>query len=211
MRIGVDFDNTIAGYDAVFTRLAAERGLVLDARFCSKRALRDHLRRFSGGERAWQGLQAKAYGERMIEAELMPGVTRFLGRCRERGVSLFIVSHKTRYAARGGDRLDLRDAAYAWMEVRGFFDHSGFDIAPHHVFFEDTRHDKLDRIAELGVSRFVDDLEEVFEEPTFPAGVEAILYAPDEPARCALQTAPARYARFGSWDQITEHVLGVAA
>ncbi len=211
MRIGVDFDNTIAGYDAVFTRLAAERGLVLDAPVCAKRALRDRLRRRPGGERAWQGLQAKAYGERMIEAELMPGVTRFLGRCRERGVSLFIVSHKSRYAARGEDRLDLREAAHAWMAIRGFFDPSGFDIAPHHVFFEDTRHAKLARIADLGVSRFVDDLEEVFEEPAFPAGVEAILYAPDEPAGRALQTEPVRYVRFGSWDQITEHVLGLAA
>jgi hypothetical protein len=211
MRIGVDFDNTIAGYDAVFARLAAERGLVLDTPIGGKRALRDRLRRCAGGERAWQGLQAKAYGESMSEAELMPGVTRFLGRCRERGVSLFIVSHKTRYAARGDDRLDLREAAHAWMEVRGFFDPSGFDIARHHVFFEDTRRDKLDRIADLGVSLFVDDLEEVFEEPAFPAAVEAILYDPDEPAGRAPRTAPARYARFGSWDQITEHVLGVAA
>jgi hypothetical protein len=211
MRIGVDFDNTIAGYDAVFGRLAAERGLVLDGPFAGKRAVRDSLRQRAGGETLWQGLQAKAYGERMIEAELMPGVTHFFSACRRRGVSLFIVSHKTRYAARGDEPVDLRDAAHAWMEVRGFFDTGGFDIAPHHVFFEETRRDKLGRIDDLGVSYFIDDLEEVFAEPTFPAGVTAILYAPDRAGEKAEQGCGARYLRFSDWHQITEHVLGVPA
>lgn len=211
MRIGVDFDNTIAGYDAVFTRLAAEQGLVLEEPCAGKRALRDHLRQRAGGETLWRRLQATAYGERMIEAELMPGVTRFLGACRDRGVTLFIVSHKTRYAAQGDERLDLRQEAHAWMELRGFFDTSGFDIATHHVFFEETRRDKLGRIATLGVSHFIDDLEEVFAEPAFPARVKAILYAPGQPCEAAGQDRAKRYARFSDWDQITEHVLGVPA
>ena len=47
------------------------------------------------------------------------------------------------------------------------------------MFFEGTREAKLQRIASLGCTHFVDDLEEVLREPGFPPSVERILYAPD--------------------------------
>ncbi len=44
MKIGVDFDNTIAGYDRLFAELAHEAGLFTEPP-ATKTALRDALRR----------------------------------------------------------------------------------------------------------------------------------------------------------------------
>jgi hypothetical protein len=46
------------------------------------------------------------------------------------------------------------------------------------VYFESTRMDKIERIKKLKCTHFVDDLEEVFIEESFPSGVKKILYAP---------------------------------
>ncbi len=43
MRIGIDFDNTIACYDGVFHKAAIERGLIPDDLDSSKNAVRDYL------------------------------------------------------------------------------------------------------------------------------------------------------------------------
>ena len=166
MRIGIDFDNTMAGYDEVFAALAGERGLpVPDTGPPRKRAVRDALRaEGEDGEIAWQRLQASAYGELMHEAVLIAGVAGFLARSREQGVSLYIVSHKTRYAACDDSHTDLRAAALSWMTEHGFFDPDRHGFNPEQVFFEDTRDAKIDRIRDLGFSHFIDDLEEVFLE-----------------------------------------------
>lgn len=210
MRIGVDFDNTIAGYDRVFTTLALEAGLLDEAPAGGKRGVRDALRRRPGGDEAWQKLQAEAYGARMAEAELIPGVADFFTACRARRVPVHIVSHKTRYARYDVGGVDLRHAALDWMEGHGFFAADGFGLRPGQVFFEPSRGTKLSRIAALGVSHFVDDLEEVFNEAAFPADVEAILYLPEAPK--APEAGPARrlarYTSFADWGAITEYCLG---
>lgn len=202
MRIGLDFDNTIAGYDGLFAVLAEERGLFERAPG-SKRELRDDLRRRQGGELAWRELQASAYGGRMAEARLIDGVGDFLKDCRERGDCVHIVSHKTRYANHASDGTDLRAAALAWMDGEGFFGAAGFALDCADVSFHDTREDKVARIAELDIDCFVDDLEEVFAEPGFPKSVTRILFDPaDRGSRIDGLT------RCRTWQEIKAHVHG---
>ena len=205
MLIGIDFDNTIAGYDRLFARLAVEYGLLERAPVGGKRAVRDAIRaRTRDGDIAWQRLQAIAYGRRMVEAEMIVGVADFLAACRARGVPVRIVSHKTRHAAYDPDQVDLRLAAINWMQSKGFFDAAGFGLAPGQVFFEASRHDKVRRIRELGCTHFIDDLEEVFAEPGFPSEVRAILFDPNG------STTPqgGNCMPLGAWQEITEYVLG---
>ncbi len=206
MRIGVDLDNTIAGYDRLFARLAAERGVPGAEGLPGKRAVRDRVRALYG-DVEWQKLQAEAYGRRMAEAELLSGVAGFFRSCRENALPVFIVSHKTRHAAMDPDGVDLRQAARSWMEDKGFFDRAGFGLHPEQVFFEDTREDKVSRIADLDCSHFIDDLVEVFEEPAFPERVERLLYAPDGDSA---GREARRYPAFGHWNEIREHLLGPA-
>lgn len=205
MRIGVDFDNTIAGYDRLFARLAVEEGLLPASPGGGKRAVRDGLRARPGGEAAWQRLQGLAYGARMAEAELIAGAAGFLERCRRAGVPVHVVSHKTRHSAFDPQRVDLRRAALGWMEAHGFFRPDGLGLDREQVFFEETRAAKIARIRALGCSHFIDDLEEVFAEPSFPRDVAAILY---DPGGQAANGNGGAYRSFADWRQITEHVLG---
>jgi len=197
MRVGLDFDNTIAGYDAVFAGLAQERGLVGHA--LPKRALRETLRaRGPAGEHAWTALQAAAYGPRMIEATPTDGCAEFLAECRNRGIALFIVSHKTRHAA-ADPCVDLHAAARAWMAANRIYD----TVPPERVFFEATRQAKIERIASLGCSHFVDDLIEVFDHPLFPSAVDAILFDPHGEAETVARPVACR-----DWAAIGGRVLG---
>ena len=87
-RIGIDFDNTIVGYDDVMCRLASERGLIGGSER-TKRAVRDRIRQRPGGEIEWQKVQALAYGPRMAEAVLLEGADEFIRRCRRAGMAVF--------------------------------------------------------------------------------------------------------------------------
>jgi hypothetical protein len=199
MRIGIDFDNTLIGYDDVFLAAAQERNLVSSGFAGSKQAVRDAIRLLPDGELAWQQLQGHVYGKGIDRAVMFEGVDVFLSRCRAAGHSVFVVSHKTQYGHYDPDRVDLRAAAADWMEARGFFAPDKYAIPRENVFFESSRADKLRRIAALECGYFIDDLEEVLNDPDFPPGVKRVLFG------CA--GASERLAVCPSWRRIAEVVL----
>jgi hypothetical protein len=174
-RIGLDFDNTIICYDALFVTLARRRGLIGPDVPANKRAVRDALRLLPEGERLWQLLQAEAYGPLIDKAEPSPGVETFLDCGTRCGATFFIVSHKSRYATQDAERChDLVAAAQGWLAARGIVGDAG-PVRPADVFFEASRAEKVARITQLGCTAFIDDLEETFAEPSFPADTRAIL------------------------------------
>ena len=179
MRIGIDFDNTIAGYGGVFGTVARAMGLIEDAAGCTKTEIRDALRgRGDDGEHDWQRLQGQVYGKYMERAELIAGVDVFLGICRDKEATVFIVSHKTEFGHHDPDRINLRDAALAWMADKNFFAPDGFAIPEENVFFEATRTEKVARIKALNCTHFIDDLEEIFLQPDFPEITQQFLLGP---------------------------------
>jgi len=200
--IGIDFDNTIASYDELLFRAAVDRGLIPAGADRTKRAVRDRIRLLPGGEIEWQKLQALLYGPLMPGARQTDGVDDFIRWCRGAGITVFIVSHKTQYANYDETGTDLRTAALEWMAAQRFFDAAGLGLRPGDVFFESTREDKIARIRTLGCSHFIDDLEEVFLEPSFPANVQRILYAPAAASRDAA-AAPAVVLR--SWQAVRDY------
>lgn len=203
MRIGIDFDNTIAGYDHVFAAAAREIGFVPPGFSGGKRDVREALRRRPDGEREWMALQGQVYGARMDEAVFVEGADEFLARCRRKGVEAFIVSHKTVHGHFDSNQVDLRAAAWRWMEDRGFFAGDAFPFSADRVFFEDTRSAKIARLAAIGCTHFIDDLPEVFLEPSFPAGVRRyLLVTGDGPP----PTGPFR--AFRRWHDISHDILG---
>ena len=175
MRVEIDFDNTLACYDQLFRDVAVEWTLLSQTFSGGKKELRDTLRQQANGEATWTRLQAEVYGRRMVDAQLIEGALPFAQACRQRGVDLCVISHKTRFAAADPDGFDLHQAALAWMEAHGFFRPDGFGLSRDEVFFEPTRVVKCQRIRSMGCSHFVDDLEEIFHEPEFPANVERLL------------------------------------
>ena len=199
VRIGIDFDNTLISYDAVFHAAATRLGLIGEGIAPRKQAVRDAIRLAPDGELAWQRLQGQVYGAGIRDATLIEGVDEFLRRCRALGCEVAIVSHKTEFGHHDPARINLRDAAMGWLTARGFFSQNGYGISK--VFFEGTRAEKLSRIAALGCDWFVDDLAEVFSDPAFPPGVRRILFG---------QTNQSLRDCFvcATWREIEERILG---
>ena len=171
MRIGLDLDNTLIDYDRLFFEVAAARGLIPAEFAGTKRDIRDHVRLLPGvdGEIEWQRLQAEVYGPAIAGATAADGALEFIQRARAHGAELTIVSHKTEYSNLGTERVSLRDAARTWLRAAGML---GADAVPEtNLYFEDTREAKIARIVALRCTHFIDDLEEVFDDPAFPPDV----------------------------------------
>ena len=203
MHVGIDFDNTIAAYDALFAFLAVEEGILPPMPVADKTTIRDAVRANPDGEMAWQHLQALAYGPRMGDAELMPNVDRFFRTCRESGIKVSVVSHKTQFPADCSVSSDLRKAAWSWMSEQGFFSEKGFGLSAGDIIFESSRRKKIGRIKGLACTHFVDDLDEVFFEDGFPDDVRRMLYAPNGRVSGNLP-----FEMFHSWNEITHELLG---
>jgi len=202
MRVGIDFDNTIVTYDEVFSSAAAAIAGIGPQGGRQKREIRDHLRGLPDGELIWQRLQGHVYGKGISGATMFAGVGRFLRRCGAEHAEIVIVSHKTEFGHHDPDRVNLRDAARGWMAAQGFFAADGFAIAPSNLFFESTRAEKLRRIAALNCDYFIDDLEEVLDDPDFPPGVTRILFSPSE-----LPAQQRPYAVCRNWGDIERLVF----
>ena len=201
MILGIDFDNTLVSYDAIFHRVALERGLIPSGLPMTKTAVRDHLRA-TGREPLWTEMQGYVYGPRLADAEPFPGVKAFFAACRAQGVPVFIISHKTRHPCLG-DEHDLHAAARNWLDKHGFHDAEDAALPASHVFLEVTKLDKINRIAECGCTHFIDDLPELLTAPQFPSNVERFLFDP----QCHYESL-AEIKNVSNWSELYEDILG---
>ncbi len=198
MRIGIDFDNTLVCYDRLFLVLAKERGVLPEGLAGDKTSVRDYLRGI-GQENVWTEMQGLAYGARIGEAEAFPGVLDFVRAAVGAGHPVFIVSHKTRQPL-AGPACDLHAAA------RGFLSKCGITeagVRQECVFLEPTKEAKLQRIAELQLEVFVDDLPEFLGLPGFPSQTRKLLFQPSG------RTDSGPWEVVGSWAEISG-LLGLA-
>lgn len=201
MRIGIDFDNTIACYDLVFHRVALERGLIPAEVSVAKDEVRDYLRGCDK-EDAWTKLQGYVYGVCIQNVSPFPGVLEFLARCKQQGSAIYIISHKTRYPLLG-PRYDLHQAAYEWLANHNFCDPARTGLTPRQLYFELTKQGKLERVAQVGCTHFIDDLPEFLAEPDFPTNVERILFDPNNQ-----HTTGQSFQRAISWQEIETITFG---
>jgi hypothetical protein len=204
MRIGLDFDNTLACYDHLFVEIAKKEGMLPEMWQGSKQEVRDFLREQVNGEETWQILQGQVYGKWMHRAQLKPAAAWFLYRCRARQLSVVIVSHKTRFSSKDPEQIPLREVALSWMEDQEFFKSNVFGLKHDDIFFESTRVEKVQRIESLKCHYFVDDLLEVFQETEFPQGVRKILYASAD----AAERLPADVKSCVDWTAVASELLG---
>jgi hypothetical protein len=199
MRIGIDFDNTIACYDGVFHKAALERGLIPSDLGSSKNAVRDFLNG-SGRKDDFTELQGYVYGARMDLVAPYAGFDAFLRAANAAGHDLFIVSHKTLHPMLG-EKHDMHAAARGFLAARGFAGTTG--VRPENTFFELTKEAKAARAATLKVDVFVDDLPEILSMQGFPPGLRAILFDPD-----GHHLDGKGFERHASWASIQSALLG---
>jgi hypothetical protein len=201
-RIGIDFDNTLIGYDEVFVTAGKARKLLQEDFVGTKQQVRDSIRLLPDGEISWQQLQGFVYGKGVAGAVMFDGVADFLRRCRDHDADVFVVSHKTEYGHYDPLRINLRQAALEWMHARGFFCDKQFGIRRENIYFGSTRSEKLKLLAQIGCTHFIDDLEEVLTDPQFPPGIERILFSP-----LASPTPESRFIVCPTWKHVAEAVF----
>jgi hypothetical protein len=191
--LGLDFDNTIVDYDTIFRDVAVDAGYLPSTFRGTKTGVRDALRAQPSGETLWQQVQAAAYGPRLIDARPYDGFDRFVARCRQLSIPLFVISHKSERAAADPAGTNLRRSAAAWLEAH--FGEGAFEG----IFFEDTRALKIARIELLQCTHAIDDLLEVLQDPAFPAGIVPWLFDPSSARSADIES-------FESWAELLERV-----
>ena len=205
MRIGVDFDNTIACYDGVFHAAAVERGLIPATGVAGdKTSVRDHLRGLDR-DADFTLLQGYVYGPGMKQVQPYPGLDRALSTLRAAGHELFVVSHKTT-APFAGPAYDLHAAARAFLADRRLVDATLGPFAPHAVFFETRKEDKVARIAALGCDVFIDDLPEILAMDGYPKALRKILFDPEGHHPGGVWQGR-RFEAFADWDAVAAAIL----
>jgi hypothetical protein len=199
VRIGIDFDNTIACYDAAFHSAALSRGLIPRSVAVDKTSVRDHLRA-QGRDSDFTLLQGFVYGPGILLGGPFPGFVEGARRADVQGHELHVISHKTREPF-AGPPYDLHAAARDALDHWGLLAPLG-PLRPEQVHFEGTQADKIRRIGALNCDLFIDDLPEVLTAEDFPGSVRRILF---DPSGRAPETLPVE--RFDNWTALFDAVL----
>ena len=203
LRIGIDFDNTMACYDRAFVSVAGLLGIDLLDNSSNKIEVKQEIQSRTKGDLVWQRLQGQVYGKHMLLAIAFPGIHEFIFLARLRGHQVFIISHKSIYGHFDVDRIPLRSQAKIWLDEKKFLRSSQFGLKEENIFFESTRADKIGRIKELNCTHFIDDLVEIFDDNNFPPEVQKFLF---DPAKSSGNKSNAIIS--SSWRQIADNILG---
>lgn len=203
LRIGLDFDNTIANYDQAFPEVARILGYEtnnLNATL-NKRDLKLDLLKQPDGDTAWQKVQGLVYGKYIDLASLYPGVFEFVLRALSGDNQVFIVSHKTQLGHFDESRTPLRQAATNWLINQKLVGDSDLNIKLQNVFYAETRDEKINKIAELKLDVFIDDLEEVLTDKSFPKETRKVLFGSDTITDTEIST-------MHSWREVGDELFG---
>jgi len=185
--VGIDLDNTIINYNNAFNYAAIKLNLLTEDWFKSnlflgngispKNLIKIAILNKKDGQKNWEFLQGQVYGNFIQHAEIFPGVNNFLFHCYNRGIKVFIVSHKTEFGHHDKSATPLRKAAIKFLKEKKILN---IDYSPSRkdVFFFDTREKKVNKIDVLSCNYFIDDLPEVFLEPNFPKKTKKIIFSP---------------------------------
>ena len=176
IKLGLDFDNTLIVYDAVFKKAALEKNLIPNDFPESKNLIRNHLRK-RNKEKSFTIIQGEVYGSRISEAAQANGMFEALKNIQDVEIELFIVSHKTKTPYEG-PKYDLHSAALSWLEKNLFFETSGINLPRENVYFELTKENKIKKIEALGCTHFIDDLPEILQ--MINPNIKRVLYDPLE-------------------------------
>lgn len=198
--IGIDFDNTLINYDNLISKIVKIYGWFENVE--GRDDVKKRLRASPLGDENWQKIQGVIYGPRILEASLSPGVVNFLRRCKIEEIEIKIISHKTELAVNDPTKTNLRLAAINWMSKNNFFDDLG--IKKCNVLFANTIEEKIEFIRKANISIFIDDLEEILDNPKFPIDVEAILYQPNI---SSMTNKSKKYRKYQSFAQIEKFIF----
>jgi hypothetical protein len=150
MKLGIDFDNTIANYDHSFEEYARTNSIILHGNETPKISVRKALGKKTGGNLDWTRLQGEVYGSKMSDAQPNEGFVAFLEECLSRAWQVVIISHRTIYPAIGKPT-NLHSVAFEWLKDHRIV--SEDTLAHSQCFYETTLDSKIFRISQETVMR----------------------------------------------------------
>lgn len=194
VRFGSDLDNTLIDYSASVVEYCKQQKLG----YCSDiRKLKKYLYELDALGYLWQRAQGWLYTEGLKFAKESEGSVSFCEFLTSINYKLFIVSHKTLYTPEFCGKKPLRRLAMNWIENSNF---KTYFREPYQICFESTRELKVNRIRDLSLNYFVDDLKDVFLENEFPRGTKKFLIFEKDLQDIQINCAP-------TFRHIIEHLL----
>ena len=179
-RFGFDLDNTIIDYKisvekyCLYAKLPKQENI---------KSLRSFLRTIDPSDLKWQEAQSWIYTDGLEYAKLNEGIEDLCIYLQSKNISVSIVSHKTNKTQdRFGGR-DLLNPIVNWIrisKIKEFFN------VNENIYFLPTRDAKIQKIDQLHLNWFVDDLLEVLLDRNFPIYTTKYLLSDEEyPDLCA--------------------------
>lgn len=168
LRVGIDFDNTIANYDDVFSQVAQKLKLINTKWHGDKTELKKKIIKEKNVE-VWKKLQGQVYGRYMHLAKVTFGFEDFILKSKFSKAKIFIVSHKTKFGHYDKKKISLRNEALKWIKKKKY-------LSDTKIFFENSINDKITRINNLKLDYFIDDLEIILKNKSLNKKTKKILF-----------------------------------
>ena len=156
--IGIDLDNTIIDYTKAFIEIGRDFGFKPNS---TRESIRKALRRTDGTDDLWQEFQSLLYTRGLDFAELAPSAKTFMSLARNSGIEVSIVSHKSRTTQERFGGQDLRGPALDWLRKHQLIPQI---VDEKDLHFTSTQEKKIEKILELRIDFFIDDLEDVIQK-----------------------------------------------
>ena len=196
MKIGIDFDNTIACYDNSFYEVALKEKWINSSTKPNKQSVKQsmHSNKMFDEFTILQGL---VYGKEILRAKVFEG---FYGLIQEnyKKHELFIISHKTKYPIIG-DKTNLHQAALDFIKFNRL--HYFVNSLHKRVFLELKKEEKIKRTKLLDLDLFIDDLPEILGMDGFLNKTKKILFDPNKKE----ESFP-HIKKFSSWGDINNYL-----
>ena len=205
MRIGIDFDNTIAIYDNIFLSFLKKFNFDNAINTNPKEQLKNILFKSPNGLNQWNKIQGEVYGKKVQKAKLAIGFSNFIKLSNHFKSEIFIVSHKTKYGHLDQSKVNLRERAILWMNKNSFFDVNEFALKKSNIFFCSTRKEKISKIKSLKLNFFIDDLYVVLNEIKNFNKIKKIHYT-----RYEINNFNSQIKKINNWDYISDYIFKIS-
>ena len=173
-RFGFDLDNTIIDYGISVEKYCLNANIPKQEKITS---LRSYLRSIDPSDLKWQEAQSWLYIDGLQYAKLNEGIVDLCVYLLSKDIKIFIVSHKTHKTQdRFGGR-DLFSPVVNWIQYSNI---NNFFNINENIYFMPTRDAKIQKIEQLDLNWFGDDLLEVLLDNNFPPHTTKYLISNDD-------------------------------
>lgn len=158
MIFGFDFDNTIVNYDIIFKNIYLKKNNFIYKNLDSKTKIKNFLLK-KKKLRDWKILQSKVYSSHIFDAKVNHEIFKLMKYLDNKRIKFYIVSHKTLHPYIG-DKINLHKISKSWLKKKIFNKKNNFS-REYRSYFEKTEKKKINKINDLEITHFVDDLDQI--------------------------------------------------